>query len=672
MNMPKNKIGLFSLIIIISMLFISCSTILNAIESFFSFLGWLVLAVIALGGWIGFLVYAVDDYKDWPLYAGFPCLGLFVFFVMRMFGNTHTAIIVILIISILMQGGILIGLHDRLPENPLYVWLASSGIVSSLCYMFGLFSLYPVMIQGFALTLDPIQFLPTALVSLTPHICIAGSVILSVIPTLIAGNYYHDVGETVKPVLEIFAGVVCLIGGGFAGGLYLGGFWWVVFGIFLGALLMLSIFALSGLDSSGSMLIGFGPGGCIPGAIIFGKYFGGFWWVMLGLLAGFAGGMVIGLIPSGVGSIFWNKTKKEEERRAEAEKTAAEAERKRLEEIERNRPFEEKLAILENKAEKALEKNKKELKEARRQYTQLCSENNNISPDELYEQYRQMERGDDVFNWKVTDFIFSTGVNAAKERVSDLYDIAKYFAARCNVSVCKSKLENDNYTANRAKAVLFVEHLKEIYEKLTQKQKQRKIENKAKELQVRAVNINISDSVKNIEKLAIQYSDTRKEILGKAFRSYPEFKKNVHFENEGTGALVFLVSLAVSNGISKFSDAQELKEKLEREQGMVYKKIQKIRDADVKATAFVERAHEINISLTKAMDAYTKMFEDIYQALYPAEDNTKSKEQRQARKENGGMYFTDEESEVIMQLGTTGRFLLKIVDTKFEGDDDGE
>jgi hypothetical protein len=70
------------------------------------------------------------------------------------------------------------------------------------------------------------------------------------------------------------------------------------------------------------------------------------------------------------------------------------------------------------------------------------------------------------------------------------------------------------------------------------------------------------------------------------------------------------------------------------------------------------------------MEAYTKMFEDVYKALYPTEDDTKSKARRQARKKNGGTYFTDEESEAIMQLGTTGKFLLQIVDTKFEGDDD--
>jgi hypothetical protein len=132
-----------------------------------------------------------------------------------------------------MQGGILIGLHDRLPENPLYVWLASSGIVSSLCYIFGLFSLYQVMVQGFTLDLDPIQFLPTTVISLTPHICIAGSIILSIIPTLIAGNCNGELSKTTKIVLVILSVAVCLLGGGFAAGLYLGGFWWVVFSLFI-------------------------------------------------------------------------------------------------------------------------------------------------------------------------------------------------------------------------------------------------------------------------------------------------------------------------------------------------------------------------------------------------------------------------------------------------------
>jgi hypothetical protein len=90
-----------------------------------------------------------------------------------------------------------------------------------------------------------------------------------------------------------------------------------------------------------------------------------------------------------------------------------------------------------------------------------------------------------------------------------------------------------------------------------------------------------------------------------------------------------------------------------------------------KIKAFTARAREINMALEKAMEAYTKMFDDIYALLYPADDPSKSKKEREKRKKNGS-YFTEEESEAVMQLFTTGKFLLQLVDTKFEGENGGK
>jgi hypothetical protein len=408
------------------------------------------------------------------------------------------------------------------------------------------------------------------------------------------------------------------------------------------------------------MALSFAP--AIACAILGGKLIGGVIPILIG-------GLVVGTT---IGGITFSIISGWAEREKEAKRIAKEEKRRKEEEYERSLSFEVRLEKIENESMAAHKGNHQALKDAKGAYSKLRTDYGNQSPEDLQTNYMKDEGANDVFNPKIFGDFFSAGFTAAQERVEDLQNIGKYFAARCNVALCEARLENDTYTTNRKKAILFVGQLKEIYSKLTTKQKKRQIDDAAEQVQIGKINISIPDSVRNIEKLAVQYRDGRQESLEEAFHSYPEFKKDVHFENEGTGALVFLAALSIGALISKYSDNQELKRKLEQEQERVYKKISEIADAEVKVNTFAERAHEINISLEKAMEAYAKMFEDIYKTLYPVDDHAKSKKQRQARKKNGEMYFTDEESEAIMQLGTTGKFLLKIVDTKFEGDDDGE
>jgi hypothetical protein len=453
-------------------------------------------------------------------------------------------------------------------------------------------------------------------------------------------------------------------------------FWWVV----LGVCVIVYIFAVkhtvespdAKTDVDVYFIMALFSAPVIACAILGGKLIGG---VISVLVGGLVVGSVIGGIPYSI--ISGRAARKKEAKKAAREEAKAEREREeeRLAKIERNRPFEERLATIENDAKTKLEKNSQKLEEANRDYSKIRSNNNNVKPENRLKRYKQDEAADDVFNSKIWDAFSDSGVAAAQERVENLQNIGEYFAASCNLAQCKARFENDIYTANRKKAVLFVEQLKEIYSKLTAKQKERQINDAAKQLHIGKINISIPNSVGDVKDLAIQYSDGRKEAIGEALTAYSkEYRRNKRIDSESAGrdALLNFTALAVGNLVSKHEDNKKLKEQLERAQGKLYKKIANIADAEVNATAFADRAHTINISIEKAMEAYTKMFEDVYKALYPADDDTKSKAQRQARKKTGGTYFTDEESEAIIQLGTTGKFLLQIVDTKFEGDDDGE
>jgi len=70
------------------------------------------------------------------------------------------------------------------------------------------------------------------------------------------------------------------------------------------------------------------------------------------------------------------------------------------------------------------------------------------------------------------------------------------------------------------------------------------------------------------------------------------------------------------------------------------------------------------------MNAYEKMFVEIYNTLYPPGDPSKSKETRNENKKNGGTYFNEDEVDGVIYLKKTGQFLLELVDTKFEGEND--
>jgi hypothetical protein len=120
--------------------------------------------------------------------------------------------------------------------------------------------------------------------------------------------------------------------------------------------------------------------------------------------------------------------------------------------------------------------------------------------------------------------------------------------------------------------------------------------------------------------------------------------------------------MVIGNLLSNYEDRKEIKGKLERARDRLLKKIGKMEEDRLKADSFEARAAEINKSLKKGIEVYKKMFEEVYAAIYPIGDISKSVVKRLERQYNGENYFIDEEADGVIQLGITAQFLLDMID----------
>jgi hypothetical protein len=350
----------------------------------------------------------------------------------------------------------------------------------------------------------------------------------------------------------------------------------------------------------------------------------------------------------------------------------AEKERARLAKEERwkNLPLPAKIAEIDGAAHKKQKENEKALADAKKQLSEAKANIGKGDPEKLLWEYFRAASSSLGFQWK--DFVSGSGVEEAQIYVSGVQDVARFFAARYCVASSEARREDERLTVNRNKAVAYAGHLHDIWDKLTANQKKRNINSAADSLKIGGVNVKIPDTLKSIDRLAVTYKDGATEKLLGALGSYGNFRKHVNLGSETANVGVFLATVVGTGLLNNFSANRDLKKKLGNKVMRLYNKIEKIRAAEPGVRAFTERAREINMALEKAMQAYAKIFDDVYQLLYPANDAGKSKETRERRKASGGEYFSAEESDAVLQLFTTGKFLLQIVDAKFEGNDNGE
>lgn len=393
-------------------------------------------------------------------------------------------------------------------------------------------------------------------------------------------------------------------------------------------------------------------------------------WMLL-LAAG-----LLALIPALIVNAPLRAEQKRIEKIERDKKEAAEAAVRAEQERWKNLSLRDKIAELNSASLKKQKENDAALRDAQQQHAQAKANLGKGDPEKLMWEYMREAGSALSFQWR--DFVSGSGVDEARVYVAGVEEVARFFASRYCVAVCQARQEDERLTVNRKKTIAYAEQLTEIWDKLTEKQKKRKISSAADSLKIGSVNVKIPDSLKSIDKLAVTYKDGNTEKLLGALGSYGDFRKQINLGSETANVGVFLATLIGTGLLNNFSANQDLKKKLGNKMMRLYKKIEKIRKAEPEVQAFTARAYEINMALDKAMQAYARMFNDVYRLLYPADDAEKSKEARAQRKKAGGDYFSAEESEAVLQLFTTGKFLLQIVDTKFEGeeeekgDNDGE
>jgi hypothetical protein len=340
-------------------------------------------------------------------------------------------------------------------------------------------------------------------------------------------------------------------------------------------------------------------------------------------------------------------------------KREREAKRKREEEVEKKRSFEEKLAILNENEQKTMEKHNKTLHKVKQEYSHYRSINSS-DPEDLFLDHRNSDP-ESIFSTGLGDAFSGGGVERAKAYYQELVDIFNYYAARYMVEVCKAKIADSKSTFIKKRAILYAEKLKEIYSKLTGKQKMRKVENMASKFKIGNTSIKIVDSLKSVDVKISEQREIMKSVNRGLLKDYTKYSRE--FDSEAVAAGTFLLGMAVGNLVSNYEDRKEIKYELNEAYNKLIRKLEKIEADRIKAAAFEKRINEINKSISKALEAYTKIFDSVYAALYPQDNPSMSKEQRQFRKNNGNTYFTDEEAEEVIQLGRIGQFLLDLVDT---------
>jgi hypothetical protein len=384
------------------------------------------------------------------------------------------------------------------------------------------------------------------------------------------------------------------------------------------------------------------------------------------LIAIVVSGVLALITANGINMHLKTQTRKEAEIQRQ-KKEEQEQKQHEKEEQFRNLPLEEKIAVIDSEEQEKFKEIKKALTAAKKEYNEHRTGNNNKSPETLMKEFMNGS-----LTAQAKEIAKIAGMHKATSEVMALGWVASYFAAGYRAAVCEALLEDAKYTVNRRKAEAYAGNLKEIWEKLTEKLKKRQITSAAETMKIGSVNIKIPDAVRSIEKLSIKLSEGRTGKLLSAIGGYPSFRKNVNFGNEAVNLGSFLAGVAIKGIADKISEDLAIREKAHKSGKTLINKILKIKEDEPKVKLFIVRAREINMALEKAMEAYTTMFDDVYKNLYPADDPSKSKDEREKRKRSGDSYFTEEESEAVVQLRTTGAFLMVISDTKFEGENDGK
>jgi hypothetical protein len=279
-----------------------------------------------------------------------------------------------------------------------------------------------------------------------------------------------------------------------------------------------------------------------------------------------------------------------------------------------------------------------------------------------------------------------SGLDDAKKHYKKLANIYKYYEARYNISLGNLTVVNSEYNFIREKAILYMQKINEIIAEL--RLKDRQVFDKLEgvkfdqgllgDKEIQSIFRSIAQFNANYRKQAEESFNNSMETaitVGGIFKDTnlnKQTKKNKGDFSDGDMVLAGIglaagAAVMAVEGVSQyFGSMSAKKEAKTRLAGRELKLRQAIEDIEKtnrpKVENLIKRETELNYSLNESMERYVTVFNNVNSYIFPANDNSKTKEARQKRKDDGGEYFTADEFLKIKELREFRKFLGMLVD----------
>lgn len=332
---------------------------------------------------------------------------------------------------------------------------------------------------------------------------------------------------------------------------------------------------------------------------------------------------------------------------------------------EKTLSFEQRLSLLNKRADNELSVIKSEIKTTTNAYITCRNYYDSEEPENVLESYKSTDKNKIGFKGGLKA-LFGGGkdvINDAKEQYEYLINVHNYFEAALDMSLARAKESDAKYRIAREKAILYGEQIIKITEKIPLKD--REAFSNMGSLQTNALQINWQNAAKKLALAEKGYNKADKQASKNFDKWTNAYSKRL--DRKGTitkwDALEAGLML-VGKGIGNVTRAGEQVKKIGEEKLKIYEAIKGLSESRIDADAFIARIEELDKSLLKSMDAWEKVFSDVYNELFPAGDDSKTQEQREKREAKGGAYFSDNEIQRLMELAQVLKYMMEIVDAE--------
>jgi len=272
----------------------------------------------------------------------------------------------------------------------------------------------------------------------------------------------------------------------------------------------------------------------------------------------------------------------------------------------------------------------------------------------------------------------------ARKRYNQLAGIYKYYETRYKILLQTVLCFNAEYNLMREKAVLYLQLIKEFIAELPIKKRELFDNLEGEKIdQVLLDNKSlIKDVLNSIGQLDANYRIQAEESFGKSMelagKNFSKAGKILEkslskgkfsdkdiskIGNKVLDGAVVLGAEAIGQYMGNLEKSKEAKTQLAEGELELRKGIEGIEADKQKLVGLSKRFVELNYSLEKSMEYHIAVFNDVYSYIFTAGDESKTKEVRKRREEEGGDYYSDDEFERIMGLREFSKLLGTLVDS---------